>query len=68
MADTVLVTGGTGFVAGWTIIELLRRGYRVRATVRSLACEANLRRAVATEVDPRDGLELVAADLTNDGG
>ena len=37
MAETVLVTGGTGFVAGWCIVELLRRGYAVRTTVRSLA-------------------------------
>jgi dihydroflavonol-4-reductase len=27
MAQTVLVTGGSGFVAGWCMVELLRRGY-----------------------------------------
>jgi uncharacterized protein YbjT (DUF2867 family) len=37
MADKVLVTGGTGYVAGWVIVELLKRGYDVRATVRSAA-------------------------------
>lgn len=68
MAETVLVTGGTGFVAGWAIIELLRRGYRVRATVRSLAREASLRHAIAARVDPGDGLKLVMADLTSDAG
>ena len=68
MNETVLVTGGTGFVAGWAIVELLRRGYRVHTTVRSLVREAGLRRAIATEVDPGDGLELVIADLTNDAG
>ena len=26
MASTVLVTGGTGYVAGWCIVELLKRG------------------------------------------
>jgi len=30
----VLVTGGTGFVAGHLIQQLLQRGYRVRATIR----------------------------------
>ena len=25
--EVVLVTGGTGFVAGWCIVELLQRGY-----------------------------------------
>jgi dihydroflavonol-4-reductase len=34
MAETVLVTGGTGFVGSWCIVELLRRGYDVRTTVR----------------------------------
>lgn len=33
----VLVTGGTGFVGGWTIVALLRRGHVVRTTVRSAA-------------------------------
>ena len=29
MAETVRVTGGTGIVAGWCIVDLLRRGYAV---------------------------------------
>lgn len=33
--ETVLVTGGTGYVAGWTIRKLLEKGYSVKATVRS---------------------------------
>ena len=37
MAQTVLVTGGTGFVGGWAIVELLRRAaHAVRTTVRTL--------------------------------
>ncbi|KAK6198812.1 uncharacterized protein RJT21DRAFT_122448 [Scheffersomyces amazonensis] len=32
----VLVTGGTGFVATFTIFQLLQRGYSVRTTVRNL--------------------------------
>ena len=47
MAETVLVTGGTGFVAGWCIAELLDGGYQVRATVRSLSKEPDVRGAVA---------------------
>jgi nucleoside-diphosphate-sugar epimerase len=67
MTETVLVTGGSGFVAGWTIVELLRRGYRVRATLRDLTRESELRAAIATEVDP-SALEVVATDLTADAG
>jgi uncharacterized protein YbjT (DUF2867 family) len=26
MAETVLVTGGTGFVGGWCVVELLKHG------------------------------------------
>ena len=68
MAETVLVTGGTGFVGGWAIVSLLKRGYRVRTTVRSLAREPGLRAAIAREVDPGEGLEVVVADLEADGG
>jgi dihydroflavonol-4-reductase len=32
MSKTVLVTGGTGFIGGSTIVELLKRGYSVRTT------------------------------------
>lgn len=68
MSETVLVTGGTGFVAGWAIVELLERGYTVRTTVRDLARKAELREMIARRVDPGERLEFVAADLLNDGG
>ena len=64
----VLVTGGSGFLGGWCVIELLRRGYTVRTTVRSLSREAQVRAAVSSEVDPGDRLTVVAADLTSDEG
>ena len=68
MGRTVLVTGGTGFVAGWVIVELLRRGYPVRATVRRPDAEAPLRRAIARAIDPADRLSFAIADLTSDAG
>lgn len=68
MAETVLVTGGTGYVAGWVIVELLRRGYAVRASVRSPERGDEVRRAVATEVDAADRLGFAVADLTRDDG
>ena len=46
MAQTVLVTGGTGFIAGWCIVQLLERGYAVRTTVRDSTKEQRVRAAV----------------------
>ena len=68
MIETVLVTGGNGFVAGWCIVALLRRGYLVRTTVRSLAKEATARAAVASRIDPGERLTCFTADLTSDEG
>jgi nucleoside-diphosphate-sugar epimerase len=64
----VLVTGGTGYVAGWCIATLLERGYDVRTTVRSLKKEQTVRDAVATVVEPGDRLSFAVADLTSDDG
>jgi dihydroflavonol-4-reductase len=67
-AKTVLVTGGSGFLGGWCVVELLRRGHDVRTTVRDLAREAEVRAAGETEVDAGDRLTVLAADLTADAG
>lgn len=68
MSKTVLVTGATGSVGSWAVVELLRRGYRVRATVRSLDKEPAVRAWVAAEVEAGDFLSFVVADLTRDEG
>ena len=59
MTETVLVTGGNGFVAGWCVAELLRRGYAVRTTVRSLARKP---------ADHGGRLTVFVADLMSDAG
>lgn len=66
--ETVLVTGGSGFLGSWCLVELLRRGYRVRTTVRDPARETEVRAMLATEVDPGDRLSVLTADLTGDEG
>ena len=68
MTETVLVTGGSGFIGGWCVIELLRRGYTVRTTVRSLGKAPAVRAAIAAEVDPGDRLTFHAAELTSAAG
>lgn len=68
-ADTVLVTGGTGFLGGWCVASLLERGYDVRTSVRDLARETAVRDAVAAAGVQADGrLGVVQADLSSDAG
>ncbi len=67
--ELVLVTGGSGFIAMHCIVKLLERGHRVRASVRSLAREAQVRDTLkAAGADAGDRLSFVAADLTADAG
>jgi len=68
-SQRVLVTGGSGFIAGHCIIQLLERGYLVRATVRSLGREAAVRGILADAgMVNGDNLSFVEADLTSDAG
>ena len=64
----MLVTGGSGFLGGWCLVELLRRGYRVRTTVRDLGREAEVRARVGSQVDAGDRLACFAADLGGEEG
>ncbi len=66
--ETVLVTGGSGYIGSWCVIGLLQQGYTVRTTVRSLAREGAVRAAIGTVVDPQDRLTFHAADLVSDTG
>jgi dihydroflavonol-4-reductase len=65
---TVLVTGGSGFLGGWCVVELLRQGYVVRTSVRDLAREPEVRAQVGSQVDAGDRLAFFAADLGDDDG
>ena len=70
MADgdgkTVLVTGGSGFLAGWCIIGLLEQGYRVRTTIRNPSRERDVHAAVESQVSSPQHLTFHQADLTSD--
>lgn len=68
MRTNVLVTGGTGYIGGWCVAELLSRGYHVRTTIRSPAKEKLVRDTVATFVSADDRLSFAIADLTADQG
>ncbi len=60
----ILVTGASGFVALHTIIQLLQQGYKVRATLRTLSREAEVRETIGKYVEINDSLEIVGADLS----
>jgi dihydroflavonol-4-reductase len=64
----VLVTGGSGYIAGFCIAELLRGGWRVRATVRNLAKADQVRASIAKLGADPSGIEWTAADLLSDDG
>jgi dihydroflavonol-4-reductase len=64
---TVLVTGGSGYIGGWAIVELLRRGFEVRTTLRDPDKASALRQRIDTEVDS-NGLRFFSADLAADAG
>jgi dihydroflavonol-4-reductase len=72
--QTVLVTGGSGFLGGWCVAELLRRGHSVRTTVRDLSREDEVRSRVRNLADGSPGaaadsrLTFVAANLHDDSG
>jgi nucleoside-diphosphate-sugar epimerase len=64
--ESVLVTGGSGFIGSHCILDLLRAGYRVRTTVRSPEREATVRELLGAE--SADELSFVTADLMIDAG
>lgn len=66
--ERVLVTGASGYVGGHCVVDLLRRGYRVRGTVRSLAKRAGVERLASFVPGSQDRLEIVEADLAEDRG
>ncbi|WP_375380126.1 NAD-dependent epimerase/dehydratase family protein [uncultured Sphingomonas sp.] len=65
--DEVLVTGGSGYLAGSIIIHLLVAGRPVRTTIRDLA-RADEVRATLQRHAPTDRLRFHAADLLADPG
>ena len=63
-----LVTGGSGYVAGYCISQLLSEGWRVRTTVRNLARAEDARATIGKIAPKAAAIEFMAADLNSDAG
>jgi nucleoside-diphosphate-sugar epimerase len=69
--ELVLVTGGSGFIGAHCILVLLREGYRVRTTVRSLKRSDEVRsmlQAGGVTEEQAKSVEFCEADLSDDKG
>ncbi|WP_433439787.1 SDR family oxidoreductase [Nonomuraea sp. CA-141351] len=67
--ETVLVTGGSGFLATRCIAQALQAGYPVRTSVRTPEREGRIRQDIERLGIPAgDALSFVTADLTSDDG
>jgi nucleoside-diphosphate-sugar epimerase len=66
--QTVLVTGGSGYLASFCIAQLLARGVEVRTTIRDIGREAQVRTALAKIAPDQQRLSFVAADLNATAG
>jgi dihydroflavonol-4-reductase len=65
MAGTVLVSGGSGYIAGFLIRQLVAEGWTAHTTIRDLTKEATVRQLLAVD---NSRLKVFAADLTADAG
>lgn len=66
-AHTVLVTGGTGFVGGHCILQLLQSGHHVKTTIRLLSKKDKVLAMMKTGgLTNFEHLEFMEADLSND--
>nr|MBP6764059.1 NAD-dependent epimerase/dehydratase family protein [Rubrivivax sp.] len=65
MTHTVLVSGGSGYIAGFLIRQLVTQGWTVHTTVRILAREAAVRQLLAVD---NSRIKFFAADLSADAG
>lgn len=66
--ELVLVTGGSGFIAGHCILRLLEAGYRVRSTLRSMNRVPDARSMLKTGGADQAEVSYVAAELMSDSG
>nr|WP_321405559.1 NAD-dependent epimerase/dehydratase family protein [uncultured Carboxylicivirga sp.] len=65
--NTILVTGGTGYVGSWIVKGLLDKAYTVRLTVRDKNNEAKYENLRQIALTTKGKLEIWEADLLEEG-
>ena len=68
MKKKVLLTGISGYIANHCAVELLKNGYAVRGSLRSLSKSEEVIKAIQNEVDSLDDLEFCKLNLLEDEG
>lgn len=65
MAGTIFVSGGSGYIAGFIIRQLVEQGWMVNTSIRNLTREREVRAQIGAD---DDRLRFFAADLMSDDG
>lgn len=68
MPDLVIVTGISGFLSGHVALQLLKKGFRVRGSVRNLDKADQVKQTLSAHGADISRLEFIALDLLSDEG
>ncbi len=64
----VLLTGVSGYIGLHCAVELLKKGYAVKGSIRSLSKSQKIEDIIKKNVDPKGNLEFCELDLLKDNG
>ncbi|MCG8575474.1 MAG: aldehyde reductase [Flavobacteriales bacterium] len=64
----VLLTGISGFIGQHCAVELLKNGYAVKGSIRSLSKADKVTNVIKEQIDPKGNLEYCELDLLRDEG